>query len=63
VLGAGAMLALRQTIESQLYGITALNVPALAIAAVSLIGAACLASLMPAIRAVRIDPVRALKAD
>ena len=62
-LGAGGTFALRQAIESQLFGITAMNVPAITLAAVGLLLAATLACLAPAVRATRINAVNALRAE
>jgi putative ABC transport system permease protein len=62
-LGAGGTFALRQAIASQLFGITAMSVQAIALAAVGFLLAATLACLVPAVRATRINPVTALRAE
>ena len=50
-------------IEAYLFGVTALDAPTFAGAAVLLLATATLASLVPAMRAARVDPVRALKSE
>jgi ABC-type antimicrobial peptide transport system permease subunit len=62
-LGVAGGWTLRQTIESQLFGLTAMNVPALGAAALALLAAAATACLVPAIHAMRINPVEALKSE
>jgi predicted permease len=62
-LGLLGAFAARRVIESQLFGVTALDVPSLTLAALALIGAALIASLLPARRATRVNPVEALRAD
>jgi putative ABC transport system permease protein len=63
VCGAVAALALGRLLSGLLYGIAANDIGTLASAAAVLGLAAVLASLLPALRAIRIDPVRALRAD
>ena len=58
--GAGVYL-LRHVIDQQLAGMTTMNVPALAGAALALTLAGIAASLIPAQRATRINPVEALR--
>jgi ABC-type lipoprotein release transport system permease subunit len=48
-------------IESQLYGIHANDALSLALAAVAVVLVALLAAVIPARRAMRIDPLRALR--
>jgi ABC-type antimicrobial peptide transport system permease subunit len=62
-VGVVGAFVLRPAIEAQLFGITALNVPALATAAFALLVAAAAACLPPAARATRVNPVDALKAE
>ena len=50
-------------VKSQLYEITSVNVPVMTIAIGVLVIAAAVASLIPALRAASIDPVRALRAE
>jgi macrolide transport system ATP-binding/permease protein len=50
-------------VKSQLYEITSVSVPVIAIAIAVLVCAAAIAGLIPALRAASIDPVRALRAE
>ncbi len=59
--GLAGSLAMSRWIESRLYGTEAADPLLLTLAIVALILAATLAALVPALRAARIDPVRALK--
>ncbi|MGH9172917.1 MAG: FtsX-like permease family protein, partial [Vicinamibacterales bacterium] len=63
VVGLAGAFVLRQAIEAQLFGITAMNAPALAISAATLLVAAGVACLAPASRATRINPVDALRTE
>jgi ABC-type antimicrobial peptide transport system permease subunit len=62
---AGCALALLATrsIRSLLYGVSTTDPTTFAVATLSLIGVAVLASLVPARRAMRADPVEALRGD
>ena len=62
-LGVIGVVTLGGAIESQLVGRTAINVPALLLAAAALLVAGIAACLAPAARAVGINPVDALKAE
>ena len=62
-LGAGVAAILGRTVASQLFGIGARDVPSFAIAALILALVAFLASLVPALRALRIHPSVALRAQ
>jgi predicted permease len=64
-LAAGALGATVTTdiIAAYLFGVTPLDAPTFAAAAVLLLATAALASLIPAVRAARVDPVRALKTE
>jgi ABC-type antimicrobial peptide transport system permease subunit len=61
--GAAAALALGRLVSGLLYGVAANDAATLLGAAVILGLAAAAASVVPALRATRIDPVRALRAD
>ena len=63
VIGLVGVAALGRVIQSQLVGMTAINLPALTLAAAALLIAGIAACLPPAARAVGINPVDALKAD
>jgi len=60
VLGVVAALATSRLMASQLFGVTARDPMALAIGVAALIGVGLLAAIVPARRASRIDPTRAL---
>jgi putative ABC transport system permease protein len=60
-IGTVAALATSRLIGGQMFGISALDPTTLAAAAAALILVALLASLVPAMRAVRIDAIRALR--
>ena len=55
--------ALTRYLESLLYGVTALDPPTLAIAPLVLAATVVLASLGPARRAARVDPMTALREE
>ncbi len=63
VFGAAGAIALRRGIESQLFGVSATNLPALIGVAVTLAIAAAVPCLIVSKRATRIDPVRALRSE
>ena len=62
-VGLVGAIALGRVIDGQLVGITALNAPALFVAATALLAAGGAACLGPAARAVRINPVEALRSE
>jgi predicted permease len=62
-LGIVAAVLLRQGIESQLYGVSATNVPALVSVAVALLAAAAIPCAIVARRATHVDPMSALRAE
>jgi putative ABC transport system permease protein len=62
-LGVGVALALGRLVEPLLYGVTPSDPATLAAAVAVLLLAGALASLVPAWRASRVDPVRALAAE
>ncbi len=59
-IGLGIAAAVAQLMESQLYGIAPLDPVTFIAAPATLIGTAILAATLPAWRAMRLDPVRAL---
>jgi predicted lysophospholipase L1 biosynthesis ABC-type transport system permease subunit len=62
-IGLGAATVLTRLIESQLFGITPLDLPTYAVGATILVAAAMVASYLPARRTSTVDPVEALKAE
>lgn len=63
VVGLAAAWALARLLESMLYGVTARDPMTFVVVAVVLGGVAFLAALLPARRAARIDPIRALRGE
>jgi putative ABC transport system permease protein len=63
VLGTAGALAAGRLLASLLFQVTAGDPPSLILAALVLLLAAALASLLPAIRAARADPNAALRAE
>jgi predicted permease len=61
VLGLGGAVALRRVVAGQLFGVSALDPGVLSAVAAVLLGVSVLASLIPALRAARIDPVAGLR--
>jgi ABC-type antimicrobial peptide transport system permease subunit len=63
VAGLGLGMASQRYIKTLLYQVTATDVTILAIPTVAVLVAVLLASLPPALRAVRLDPVNTLRAE
>jgi ABC-type antimicrobial peptide transport system permease subunit len=61
VIGLPAAFALTRYIQAQLYGLTPNDPVTISVAAATLIAAAALAGYIPAVRASRVDPIRALR--
>jgi ABC-type antimicrobial peptide transport system permease subunit len=64
-IGVGVLLAALagRVLESLLYGVSALDPLAYAVAAAVLLAVATLANLVPALTAARVDPMRALRSE
>jgi predicted permease len=60
-LGIPASLALTRIVKSQLYGVNSHDLTTLLLATLILVAVACAAGYIPALRASRVDPIRALR--
>ena len=60
VIGVPAAIGLGRLVQSQLYGLRPYDVTTLVVSTFGLAAVACLAGFLPALRASRIDPMRAL---
>ena len=63
IIGLGAAAALRRVIETRLYGVSGFDPVTIGIAALGMTALTILASLVPAARAARVDPVRSLRVE
>ena len=61
VTGFGAAMGLTRYVKSQLFGITTMDPFSLVAATIGLAAVACLAGLIPALRASRVDAMQALR--
>ena len=60
-VGLPAAMALTRLVQTQLYGLTPNDPSTLAVAAAALALVACGAGYIPALRASRVDPIKALR--
>ena len=63
VLGASGAAALTRLMESQLFGVTALDPATYVAVSAALFSVALLAGYLPARRVTRIDPMQSLRAE
>ena len=63
IIGLGAAAASRRLIEARLYGLEGFDPITIAAAALGMIALTIVASLLPAARAARVDPVRSLRVE
>jgi putative ABC transport system permease protein len=63
VAGTIAAIAARRTIEARLFGVTPLDPVTFAAAGLTIVTLCAVASLVPAVRAGRVDPVKSLRVD
>ena len=62
-LGLPAAMVLGKLLSARLYHVAVLDPASLLVAIATLCIVACIASLVPAVRAANIDPIRALRAE
>ena len=62
-LGLAGVVALGRLLESRLYGVSRFDPLSMGLAAVAIFALSIIASVLPAIRAARIDPVRSLRVE
>ena len=63
IAGGLAALMLSSTLEAILYGVRSRDLLSFGVAGVALLGVTTIAALIPAHRAVRVDPMTVLRAD
>jgi len=63
IVGLLAAWAGSRALQSQLFGITADDLPAYAVSGLLLLGAALIACALPAQRAAKVNPVEALRSE
>lgn len=63
VIGATAAAAAGRALQQFLFGVTSFDLPAFAVATIVLAGVAGFAAWVPARRAVRIDPMSAMRTE
>jgi ABC-type antimicrobial peptide transport system permease subunit len=61
VLGLLAALALTRLLQAQLFGVTSTDPPTFVAVALGLLAVATLATVVPALRATRVNPTEALR--
>ena len=63
VIGLAGALALGRVLSSVIYGVSARDLATFCIVAVTMTGVGLLASMLPALRATRVDPMRTLREE
>lgn len=63
VIGLGGTAALDTSLRGLLYGVTPLDMPTLAISAIVFLLTAAAASYVPARKAMRVDPLMAIRCE
>jgi ABC-type antimicrobial peptide transport system permease subunit len=61
LLGLPSGLALTRLVRSQLYGVSPMDMPSMLLAAAAVAATALLAGILPARRATKVEPIRALR--